>query len=131
MLRLAFLPKLQQSVCISGTKTLIASTAKRCFSINPKLNLPGEGEDIKGIPSREAQVERLRAGDVFDVLVIGGGATGCGVALDGATCIDAGRKAELLTVESNVRRRASCEPPPPAAILLGGRHRSDRSIGQA
>lgn len=37
------------------------------------------------IPSREDQLTRLKSGEVFDILVIGGGATGCGVALDAAT----------------------------------------------
>uniref|UniRef100_A0A7S1FPT7 glycerol-3-phosphate dehydrogenase n=1 Tax=Corethron hystrix TaxID=216773 RepID=A0A7S1FPT7_9STRA len=34
------------------------------------------------LPSRTEQIERLRAGKTFDVLVIGGGATGCGAVLD-------------------------------------------------
>ena len=37
------------------------------------------------IPSRSEQIVRLQSGTEFDVLVIGGGATGCGVALDAAT----------------------------------------------
>ncbi|NWR42344.1 GPDM protein, partial [Regulus satrapa] len=37
------------------------------------------------LPSREQQLEALQAGGEFDVLVIGGGATGCGCALDAAT----------------------------------------------
>ena len=32
--------------------------------------------------SRGDQLEKLRSGKVYDVLVIGGGATGCGIALD-------------------------------------------------
>ena len=36
------------------------------------------------LPTREEQLRRLRE-DEFDVLVIGGGATGCGVALDAQT----------------------------------------------
>ena len=32
--------------------------------------------------SREDQLAKLRSGKVYDVLVIGGGATGCGIALD-------------------------------------------------
>ena len=44
--------------------------------------LPGV---VRGVPQREQQVDALKSGIEFDVLVIGGGATGCGVALDGAT----------------------------------------------
>jgi len=34
---------------------------------------------------REQQLQQLKAGDLYDLLVIGGGATGCGVALDAAS----------------------------------------------
>ena len=37
---------------------------------------------IPGLPPREAQVARLASGEELDVLIIGGGATGCGAALD-------------------------------------------------
>ena len=37
------------------------------------------------IPTRQEQLKRLQSGEDFDVLVIGGGATGCGVALDATT----------------------------------------------
>ncbi|TRZ14683.1 hypothetical protein HGM15179_012437 [Zosterops borbonicus] len=37
------------------------------------------------LPSREQQLAALQSGEEFDVLVIGGGATGCGCALDAAT----------------------------------------------
>ena len=40
---------------------------------------------LRGLPSRERQVEALQSGVEFDVLIIGGGATGCGTALDAAT----------------------------------------------
>ncbi|XP_008936216.1 PREDICTED: glycerol-3-phosphate dehydrogenase, mitochondrial-like, partial [Merops nubicus] len=36
-------------------------------------------------PSREEQIVALQSGGEFDVLVIGGGATGCGCALDAVT----------------------------------------------
>ncbi|KAM6333116.1 glycerol-3-phosphate dehydrogenase, mitochondrial isoform 2-T2 [Podargus strigoides] len=36
-------------------------------------------------PTREQQILALQAGEEFDVLVIGGGATGCGCALDAVT----------------------------------------------
>lgn len=37
------------------------------------------------MPDRESLLKRLREGGPFDLLVIGGGATGCGVALDAAS----------------------------------------------
>ncbi|NXR47702.1 GPDM protein, partial [Hippolais icterina] len=37
------------------------------------------------LPTREEQLLALQSGEEFDVLVIGGGATGCGCALDAAT----------------------------------------------
>ena len=39
----------------------------------------------KGLPSRADMLQKLREGKQYDVLVIGGGATGCGVALDSVT----------------------------------------------
>lgn len=39
----------------------------------------------KDPPSREAQILTLKNTSEFDVLVIGGGATGCGCALDAVT----------------------------------------------
>lgn len=37
------------------------------------------------LPSRAAQVKSLQSGEEFDVLIIGGGATGAGCALDAVT----------------------------------------------
>ena len=37
---------------------------------------------IMPLPTREQQIQSLHSTHEFDVLVIGGGATGCGVALD-------------------------------------------------
>lgn len=45
----------------------------------------GTTRGIHGLPSREDQVTRLASDEVFDVLVIGGGSTGAGCALDAAT----------------------------------------------
>lgn len=39
----------------------------------------------KSLPTRTEQISRLSAGETYDVLVIGGGATGSGVALDAQT----------------------------------------------
>ena len=44
----------------------------------------GEWPELR-IPSRSEQIQTLRSDQEFDVLVIGGGATGCGVALDATT----------------------------------------------
>mmetsp|Transcript_5405 Transcript_5405/g.13577 ORF Transcript_5405/g.13577 Transcript_5405/m.13577 type:complete len:781 (-) Transcript_5405:24-2366(-) len=60
---------------------------------------PKEVEAPKGLPSRAEQIRRLQqppGGDCFDVLVIGGGATGAGIALDASmrglktACIERG-----------------------------------------
>ncbi|XP_010187962.1 PREDICTED: glycerol-3-phosphate dehydrogenase, mitochondrial-like, partial [Mesitornis unicolor] len=40
---------------------------------------------MKNLPTREQQILALQTTDEFDVLIIGGGATGCGCALDAAT----------------------------------------------
>jgi glycerol-3-phosphate dehydrogenase len=46
--------------------------------------------------AREQQLEQLKTGQTFDLLIIGGGATGCGVALDAAT-----RGLKVALVEKN------------------------------
>ena len=46
--------------------------------------------------TREQHLEQLKAGQTFDLLIIGGGATGCGVALDAAT-----RGLKVALVEKN------------------------------
>jgi glycerol-3-phosphate dehydrogenase len=45
---------------------------------------PKEVPGPEGIPSRSNQVQRLQSGVEYDVLIIGGGATGAGCALDAA-----------------------------------------------
>ncbi len=45
---------------------------------------PGVGEGFSIIMKRDDMLSRLRAGERFDLLVIGGGATGLGVAVDAA-----------------------------------------------
>ncbi|PLX73631.1 MAG: glycerol-3-phosphate dehydrogenase [Desulfuromonas sp.] len=49
-----------------------------------------------GYPRRSDQLKRLQAGQLFDLLVIGGGATGSGIALDAAT-----RGLNVALVEQN------------------------------
>ncbi len=46
--------------------------------------------------TREQHLEQLKAGQTFDLLIIGGGATGCGIALDAAT-----RGLKIALVEKN------------------------------
>jgi hypothetical protein len=63
-------------------------------------NNPGEAQEVQlsaEIPSRQQQVQRLAASkpyrqqqNPFDVLIIGGGATGAGIAVDAATRYDFG-----------------------------------------
>lgn len=36
-------------------------------------------------PSREAQIDRMAKEPEYDIVVVGGGATGCGVAVDAAS----------------------------------------------
>lgn len=46
--------------------------------------------------TRSQQLQQLKSGQLFDLLVVGGGATGCGVALDGAS-----RGLKVALVEKN------------------------------
>ena len=54
------------------------------FPLYPSSLLPPSLLPPPTLPplSRSDQLVRLRSGKVYDVLVIGGGATGCGIALD-------------------------------------------------
>lgn len=70
------------------------------FPLTPCLNKEVPGPT--GIPSRAAQVEKLKMKGTpdapYDVLVIGGGATGAGIAFDAATRTDSSGKANVLSV---------------------------------
>ena len=79
----------------------IFSSAKRDpgLEVTGVISDPKEVEAPRGLPSRAEQIRRLQRpidDDPFDVLVIGGGATGAGVALDAAmrglqtACIERG-----------------------------------------
>jgi glycerol-3-phosphate dehydrogenase len=62
-----------------------ATHAAAAVSSTDKSASPLSSEPKLKVPSRSEQVERLQKSDpsqCFDVLVVGGGATGCGVALD-------------------------------------------------
>ncbi|PRP80980.1 Glycerol-3-phosphate dehydrogenase SDP6 [Planoprotostelium fungivorum] len=50
-----------------------------------KARFPGAREKFVQLPKRDAQIEKLKSGKEYDVLVIGGGASGTGAALDATT----------------------------------------------
>ena len=54
------------------------------LSVNAAEKVTEERPNIP-LPSRSVQISALKNTPEFDVLVIGGGATGCGVALDSVT----------------------------------------------
>ena len=62
---------------MQGTNKVLKADTKQSFD-HLKLKYK------KGLPSRGEQLSELK-NDEFDVLVIGGGATGAGVALDSVT----------------------------------------------
>lgn len=47
--------------------------------------MPTEANPDRGDFSREAQLAQLTSGELFDVLIVGGGATGAGIAVDAAS----------------------------------------------
>lgn len=59
---------------------------------SPALHRPEVWLD--DLPTREAQIDRMGKESEYDILVIGGGATGCGVAVDAA-----GRGLKVALVE--------------------------------
>lgn len=50
-----------------------------------RVNLKMNSIEFVHIPQRDEQIQKLKSGKFFDVLVIGGGATGTGVTLDAVT----------------------------------------------
>ena len=65
----------------SSTSVALTEGTRPAFTVSPRLTR--HPFISKQIPNREEQLARLTAGDEeFDVLVVGGGATGSGVALD-------------------------------------------------
>jgi hypothetical protein len=60
---------------------LLSAVKTECKAVIPTDVIP----TTTTIPTRSEQLTRLRSKEVFDVLVIGGGATGAGAALDAAT----------------------------------------------
>mmetsp|Transcript_17911 Transcript_17911/g.44271 ORF Transcript_17911/g.44271 Transcript_17911/m.44271 type:complete len:769 (-) Transcript_17911:1995-4301(-) len=57
------------------------TTTTECKAAKVKDSIPS----TIVIPTRDEQLSKLKAGETFDILVIGGGATGSGAALDAAT----------------------------------------------
>ena len=79
---LVFLPKAFEFANARDWHT--PSTDPRLLTAPPEQLPPNVAALTAPLPTREEQLRRLRE-DEFDVLVIGGGATGCGVALDAQT----------------------------------------------
>ena len=84
-------------------KTSFTNQQKRRFSSRDAgldytavISFPKEVAGPEGIPSRAEQIKRLQADNNYDILIIGGGATGAGCALDAASrglkvaCIERG-----------------------------------------
>ena len=63
---------------------IIVVTQNPFLSVNAAGKVTEERPNIP-LPSRSVQISALKNTPEFDVLVIGGGATGCGVALDSVT----------------------------------------------
>ena len=68
--------------CGHDVRVRCAST-RRASSSKPKAGRAQPA--LAGLPSREECMKQLKAGEEFDLLVIGGGSTGAGAALDAAT----------------------------------------------
>ena len=70
-------------VASSASLRLFSSSKAKCEE-STEITKP-IGPVTVPIPTREEQLKRLKSGEIFDVLVIGGGATGAGAALDAAS----------------------------------------------
>lgn len=104
----------------SFTSTTISPSRDPGLEVTSVLSDPKEVEGPQGVPSRAEQIRRLQSptdnkDGVFDILVIGGGATGAGIAMDAAqrglqtACIERGdfssetssRSTKLIWVSSD------------------------------
>jgi FAD dependent oxidoreductase len=85
----------------SFTSTTISPSRDPGLEWTSVISDPKEVEGPRGVPSRAEQIRRLQSptvgeDGVFDILVIGGGATGAGIAMDAAqrglqtACIERG-----------------------------------------
>ena len=95
---------------------------------NRALSRPGALDArLKGLPTREEQVARLQSDEIFDVLIVGGGATGAGTALDAATrglnvaCVERGDFACETSSRSTKLIWAGIRYIATAVVSLGGR----------
>jgi hypothetical protein len=85
----------------SFTSTTISPSRDPGLEVTSVISDPKEVEGPRGVPSRAEQIRRLQSptineDGVFDILVIGGGVTGAGIAMDAAqrglqtACIERG-----------------------------------------
>jgi hypothetical protein len=85
----------------SFTSTKISTSRDPGLAVTSVISDPKEIEGPRGVPSRAEQIRRLQSLTIhdhgaFDILVIGGGATGAGIAMDAAqrglqtACIERG-----------------------------------------
>ncbi|XP_014207768.1 glycerol-3-phosphate dehydrogenase, mitochondrial isoform X3 [Copidosoma floridanum] len=71
----------------AGASALGAGTLTSYYLLSPDTPVHAEiaRPPKRPLPSREDQIAALKKGDVYDVLIVGGGATGAGCALDACT----------------------------------------------
>lgn len=76
-----------------GRAVIVSATVVAAFTISENINHrtwsteddDEQDGDLSKIPARENILKKLKGGEEFDLLVIGGGATGTGAALDAAS----------------------------------------------
>ncbi|ORZ25687.1 FAD dependent oxidoreductase-domain-containing protein [Absidia repens] len=68
---------------LSALQKLMPRSVAFAESVQQQQQL--DKEDLWQAPSRETMLNKLKAGEQYDLLVVGGGATGTGTALDAAT----------------------------------------------
>jgi FAD dependent oxidoreductase len=104
----------------SFTSTSMSPSRDPGLEVTSVISDPKEVQGPKGVPSRAEQIRRLQSptinkDGVFDILVIGGGATGCGVAMDAAqrglqtACIERGDFASETSSRSTKLIWVRCE----------------------
>lgn len=87
--------RLIQFCTILGTTYIAAQATKKLKAhAQSKNQIPKDHQNLKPL-SREELINKLRT-ETFDLLVVGGGATGCGVAIDAST-----RGLKVALVEKN------------------------------
>ena len=82
MLRLGSARVLRRAAFHPNNRTRIHALSSAAGGDSPFPTLqatnPAPTTPLEGIPSRHEQLQRLKAGETYDLLVIGGGATGAG-----------------------------------------------------